>query len=590
MGSEAIIVFLLAGIVLVAGANFLSNLLSPKSDNTQKTIDVKKLHLLLLILLTLTNCENDAVLQENAKPTQTTKEIKNISFEELKLKIVKETDIINKLSKKNNTAKAKFDDDDFIYELDSIKEFTQGNYHSYTINAHKKVAENNSFLYKVLVEKRNDTISSKIITFEYQNKKFVPKSVSDFNLKKINGRYAPVDALIIFVEEKCTCHDHSDGSSCDHPTTTKYALGIGSTTGSGSTSSSGNSTTTYNSYGGGGSSTTVVLSPYEEEIFEFRNFTETLSVENKQILIDSKIGITIFNLLKENEFNPEIYKPLVFALEFLKKEPLTNYVDLQKLLNDTQNSPFNIDRLSIPYNLTKPENQNFNELYDILKTSPTFKELFIDLFQDDKRFNVKFEIADHVFEDNDPAKKEVHATTSQDPVTKNITIKISKQILSPDGTMRQTKIENAKTILHECIHAYLFTISSNPLVGKDIAEVINTVLPTVAEQHDFMYNKMIPTMVNVLSQIKDLLVTPANNLEMKDNVYVHIPFNYSPSTHFDWNDYYHNLALAGLQSCAFFKNEIGTFNSAGQPLITINQTLMQSFVEYIRLGHQNIHP
>ncbi|GAB2775173.1 NADH-quinone oxidoreductase subunit A [Salinimicrobium soli] len=36
MGSEAIIVFLIAGIVLVAGANFLSNLISPKSDNTDK--------------------------------------------------------------------------------------------------------------------------------------------------------------------------------------------------------------------------------------------------------------------------------------------------------------------------------------------------------------------------------------------------------------------------------------------------------------------------------------------------------------------------------------------------------------------------
>lgn len=36
MGSEAIIVFLVAGIVLVAGANFISNLISPKSDNPQK--------------------------------------------------------------------------------------------------------------------------------------------------------------------------------------------------------------------------------------------------------------------------------------------------------------------------------------------------------------------------------------------------------------------------------------------------------------------------------------------------------------------------------------------------------------------------
>jgi NADH-quinone oxidoreductase subunit A len=35
MGSEAIIVFFLAGVVLVAGANFLSNLISPKSDNPQ---------------------------------------------------------------------------------------------------------------------------------------------------------------------------------------------------------------------------------------------------------------------------------------------------------------------------------------------------------------------------------------------------------------------------------------------------------------------------------------------------------------------------------------------------------------------------
>ena len=36
MGSEAIIVFFLAGVVLVAGANFLSSLISHKSDNPQK--------------------------------------------------------------------------------------------------------------------------------------------------------------------------------------------------------------------------------------------------------------------------------------------------------------------------------------------------------------------------------------------------------------------------------------------------------------------------------------------------------------------------------------------------------------------------
>ncbi len=36
MGSEAIIVFSIAGVVMVAGANFISNLISHKSDNPQK--------------------------------------------------------------------------------------------------------------------------------------------------------------------------------------------------------------------------------------------------------------------------------------------------------------------------------------------------------------------------------------------------------------------------------------------------------------------------------------------------------------------------------------------------------------------------
>jgi len=36
MGSEAIIVFIIAGVVMVAGSNFLSNLISHKSDNLQK--------------------------------------------------------------------------------------------------------------------------------------------------------------------------------------------------------------------------------------------------------------------------------------------------------------------------------------------------------------------------------------------------------------------------------------------------------------------------------------------------------------------------------------------------------------------------
>ncbi len=104
---------------------------------------------------------------------------------------------------------------------------------------------------------------------------------------------------------------------------------------------------------------------------------------------------------------------------------------------------------------------------------------------------------------------------------------------------------------------------------------------------------MLPTLQTILADVKDILVTPADNLTMINDVYVHIPFDTSPSTHFVWNEYYHNLSLAGLQDCSFFQNEIGTItiiNGVSTPTNTVNQTLMQSYNLYNNLGHQHIHP
>ena len=80
---------------------------------------------------------------------------------------------------------------------------------------------------------------------------------------------------------------------------------------------------------------------------------------------------------------------------------------------------------------------------------------------------------------------------------------------------------------------------------------------------------------------------------MINNVYVHIPFDTSPSTPFVWADYYHHLSLNGLQNCSFFQNEIGTVQVVKgvlTPTNTINQVLIQSFIQYIRVGQFNIHP
>jgi hypothetical protein len=66
-----------------------------------------------------------------------------------------------------------------------------------------------------------------------------------------------------------------------------------------------------------------------------------------------------------------------------------------------------------------------------------------------------------------------------------------------------------------------------------------------------------------------------------------------PGTPFQWSEFYHNLALSGLQNCAFFQNEIGTIKIInGVPTVTntVDQTLMQSYNQYNKMGDLYINP
>lgn len=80
-----------------------------------------------------------------------------------------------------------------------------------------------------------------------------------------------------------------------------------------------------------------------------------------------------------------------------------------------------------------------------------FQKLFLSIFENNTRFNVKFQIDEHAYKDG----KEVNATTEQDPVTKNITIKISKQILTSRNRYNKTanqdrKCQNDSARMHTC--------------------------------------------------------------------------------------------------------------------------------------------
>jgi len=53
-----------------------------------------------------------------------------------------------------------------------------------------------------------------------------------------------------------------------------------------------------------------------------------------------------------------------------------------------------------------------------------------------------------------------------------------------------------------------------------------------------------------------------------------------PGTPFQWSEFYHNLALSGLQNCAFFQSEIGTFNQDGAINTIVNIIKMNNYNQY----------
>jgi hypothetical protein len=110
-------------------------------------------------------------------------------------------------------------------------------------------------------------------------------------------------------------------------------------------------------------------------------------------------------------------------------------------------------------------------------------------------------------------------------------------------------VEIAETILHECIHAYLFVKANYPATGVDFVKILNSIYPNYKEQHDFMYDHMIPTMQKVLSEIRDLVTTAVRRDYVSD-------LNVSPITSekiiWNWNDFYKNLSINGLQETNSF--------------------------------------
>lgn len=151
-------------------------------------------------------------------------------------------------------------------------------------------------------------------------------------------------------------------------------------------------------------------------------------------------------ILEEGELDEE-------ALCALSNEEFNSYY--------SSKSPFNIDLSEVRAlcnTVTTVKNQKFMCVYKKLAKSPLFKNLFTDTFGENQTINVKFEIESGLVDSsgnpaNGKAIRENYTVDADGNLTSmQITIKINENLLT--GSSAKTPMEIAKTIIHECIHAY----------------------------------------------------------------------------------------------------------------------------------------
>lgn len=149
-------------------------------------------------------------------------------------------------------------------------------------------------------------------------------------------------------------------------------------------------------------------------------------------------------------------------------------------------------------------------------------------------------------------------------------IRINVNILSGPDIKSNFKV--AKTILHECIHAYLNIKKINcnlgttipELNGLDLQSLIGTFYQSFGchidvngspqSQHEFMFTYLIPTFQSIIGDIYQSLASESNlnyvNSTPFYNSLTDENFNWS------WNDFFKYYSLEGLHQCDSFINAI----------------------------------
>lgn len=249
----------------------------------------------------------------------------------------------------------------------------------------------------------------------------------------------------------------------------------------------------------------------------------------------------------EDEENEEIVEELFDFLDrvgyasgtTLVKEILNQLIlnpSLEFDVNASFKSPFLIDLSKVKGNT--PEEIKFNSVYNKLMQSPKFKRLFYYLFNTTNFINARFKIEEIP---NSPSGEEVSGTCqlfwwSNGQFLNEIKMDRSNLISQPE-------VSTAKTIIHECVHAYLNIKLRHPSIGMDIQDIndmdftecINTCYDgfTLPEsQHNFIADFMVETMAEILLDVKDQLIPAAQQFEVENpsngGAFLYAPLTLNP--------------------------------------------------------------
>ena len=246
------------------------------------------------------------------------------------------------------------------------------------------------------------------------------------------------------------------------------------------------------------------------------------------------------------------------------------------------NSPFNVDLSNVREDCNATvgidtslvsANAKFICIYNKLVNSPNFKNLFVDTFGESEEFNVKFEITDTLDEETLGTTSGNVISQGDDVLEINQVIKLNKGMFDSSSNIQKTPIEIAIVIIHESIHAFLNIKKYNCDNGSSIEELNNMLLHELLneffdgscipeqEQHEFMFNYLLPTMEQILQDIKDDTI-PLNQQEFLNyvNFYNELDENnpLDESHPFDFNELFHYLSMVGLQET---QSMIDNFNN-----------------------------